>query len=81
VRVALTGGTGYVGSFTVKALLDAGHAPRLLVRDPAKLATKLTALGVGTDAVDVVGGDMTDRRAVDTLVAGCDAAIHAAASV
>jgi len=81
VRVLLTGGTGYVGAFTVKALLDAGHSPRLLVRDPAKLAALLPALGIDADAVDVVVGDMTDRAAVDALVSGCDAVIHAAASV
>ena len=81
MRVALTGGTGYVGGFTTKALLDAGHSPRLLVRDPAKLTAKLEALGVAADQVDVVAGDMTDKGAVETLVSGCDAVIHAAASV
>jgi dihydroflavonol-4-reductase len=81
VRVALTGGTGYVGAFATKALLDAGHQPRLLVRDKDKLAAKLTALGVDAGPLDVVVGDMTDRGAVEDLVAGADAAIHAAASV
>jgi dihydroflavonol-4-reductase len=81
MRVALTGGTGYVGTFATKALLDAGHRPRLLVRDRAKLATKLAALDIDASILDVVVGDMTDRAAVERLVAGCDAAIHAAASV
>ncbi|HET6818410.1 MAG TPA: NAD-dependent epimerase/dehydratase family protein [Mycobacteriales bacterium] len=81
MRVALTGGTGYVGAFAIQALLEAGHQPRLLVRDRAKLATKLGALGVDAAPLDVVVGDMTDRAAVEQLVAGCDAAIHAAASV
>jgi dihydroflavonol-4-reductase len=81
MRVALTGGTGYVGTFAAKALLDAGHQPRLLVRDPAKLATKLAALDVDASTLDVVVGDMTDRAVIERLVAGCDAAIHAAASV
>lgn len=81
MRVALTGGTGYVGAFAAKALLDAGHQPRLLVRDKAKLVTKLAALGVDATPLDVVVGDMTDRAAVDDLVAGTDAATHAAAAV
>jgi dihydroflavonol-4-reductase len=81
VRVALTGGTGYVGAFATQALLDVGHQPRLLVRDRAKLATKLGALGIDATSLDVVVGDMTDRAAVEKLVAGCDAVIHAAASV
>jgi nucleoside-diphosphate-sugar epimerase len=81
VRVALTGGTGYVGAFTTRALLDAGHKPRLLVRDEAKLRAKLAALAVEPLAVETVVGDMTDRDAADELVAGCDATIHAAAAV
>lgn len=81
MRVALTGGTGYVGGFTTKALLDAGHSPRLLVRDPARLAAKLSALDIDRSNVDVDTGDMTDRESVDSLVSGCDAVIHAAASV
>ena len=81
MRVALTGGTGYVGSFTAKALVDAGHSPVALVRDADKLTTKLTVLGVDPSDVDVVVGDMTDADTVDKTVAGCDAAIHAAAAV
>jgi len=81
VRVALTGGTGYVGGFTAKALVDAGHTPRLLVRDAAKLTAKLTALGVDAGKVEVVTGDMTDAGAVAEAVASCNAAIHAAAAV
>jgi nucleoside-diphosphate-sugar epimerase len=53
----------------------------LLVRDRAKLATKLGAIGIDATPLDVVVGDMTDRSDVDRLVAGCDAAIHGAASV
>jgi nucleoside-diphosphate-sugar epimerase len=81
VRVALTGGTGYVGSFTAKALVDAGHSPVALVRSADKLTTKLTALGVDHSRVDVVVGDMTDAVAVTRAVDGCEAAIHAAAAV
>lgn len=81
MRVALTGGTGYVGSFAIKALLDAGHEPRLLVRDKAKLDRMLVAIGADPHAVEVVVGDMTDAVAATQLVSGCDAAVHAAASV
>jgi dihydroflavonol-4-reductase len=81
VRVALTGGTGYVGSFTAKALLDAGHTPRLLVRNESKLKDKVAALAVSISDVEVVVGDMTDEAAVATAIDGCEAAIHAAAAV
>jgi nucleoside-diphosphate-sugar epimerase len=81
VRVALTGGTGYVGSFTAKALVDAGHSPVALVRSADKLTAKLTALGVDPRRVDAVVGDMTDADVVAKAVDGCDAAVHAAAAV
>jgi uncharacterized protein YbjT (DUF2867 family) len=32
VKVAIIGGTGFVGSYIVDALLDAGHEPHVLVR-------------------------------------------------
>ena len=39
MKVLVTGGTGFTGSHTVRALVAAGHAVRLLVRDPAKVRT------------------------------------------
>lgn len=81
MRVLLTGGTGYIGSYTTRALVDAGHTPRLLVRDRGRLRAKLDALGVDASAVETVVGDMTDAAAVGEAVGGCDAAIHAAAAV
>lgn len=81
MRVLLTGGTGYIGSFTIRALLEAGHTPRVLIRDPARLAAKLTALGIDAESVETVTGDMTDAAAVAAAVDGCAAAIHAAAAV
>ena len=79
--VALTGGTGYLGAFTVRALLDAGHHPRLLVRSRDRLRRNVGALDVDVDSLDIVEGDMLDRDAVGRLVDGADAAIHAAAVV
>lgn len=36
MRVLVTGGTGFIGSHTVRALLAAGHAVKLLVRNEEK---------------------------------------------
>jgi dihydroflavonol-4-reductase len=77
--VAVTGGTGFVGSHTVVALLEAGHRVRLLVRDPSKLQRVCESRGV--IVVDTVVGDVTDPAAVERLLDGCDAVVHAAAVV
>jgi dihydroflavonol-4-reductase len=78
VKVLVTGATGFVGSHSAAALVDAGHEVRLLVRDPAKVAT-VGALR-GRD-VETVLGDVVDAESVRVAAAGCDAALHAAAMV
>ncbi|MEE2673713.1 MAG: NAD-dependent epimerase/dehydratase family protein [Myxococcota bacterium] len=77
--VALTGGTGFVGSHTVVALQQAGHRVRALVRDPAKL--KRIYEPMGRKVEEVVVGDMTDPDSAARLLDGCDALVHAAAIV
>lgn len=79
--VALTGGSGFVGSHTVVRLLVNGHRPRLLVRDPIKAERVLQALAVDLADIDLVVGDMTDGSAVDRLLDGAEAVIHAAAAI
>ncbi|MDA0352256.1 MAG: NAD-dependent epimerase/dehydratase family protein [Chloroflexi bacterium] len=77
MKVAVTGGTGFVGSHTVEALLNAGHEVRLLVRDPARIGPAFEPLGV--DAIeDVIVGDVTSPIDVEALLQGCDAVVHAA---
>lgn len=77
--VGVTGGTGFVGSHTVTALLDAGHRVRALVRDPDKLERIYGARGRPVD--EWVVGDVTDPDCVRRLLDGCDAVVHAAALV
>lgn len=79
LEILVTGGTGFVGAHSVKALTDAGHRVRLLVRDPAKVARVLDPLGL--DAPPCIKGDMTDEGAVLAALDGCDAVLHCAAVV
>jgi nucleoside-diphosphate-sugar epimerase len=81
VRVLVTGATGFVGSHTAAALVRAGHDVRVLARRPEKVGPIMGRLDTPSDAVEVVAGDMTDGDAVARAVAGCDAAIHAAAEI
>lgn len=79
MRVLLTGGTGFVGAWTAKAVADAGHRVRFLVRDPARLATSAAKIGVATD--DYAVGDIADAASTAAAMRGCDAVIHSAAMV
>ena len=72
----VTGGTGFLGSHSVKALIDAGHEVRLLVRSPARIGPALAPHGVGS--VDHVVGDVTDEAVVGRALDGCDAVLHTA---
>jgi dihydroflavonol-4-reductase len=79
VRILVTGGTGFVGAWTAKAVSDAGHRVRFLVRDPARLETSVGQLGVDTS--DHAVGDIADARSTMAALDGCDAVIHCAAMV
>ncbi|HSV37656.1 MAG TPA: NAD-dependent epimerase/dehydratase family protein [Nocardioidaceae bacterium] len=79
MRVLISGGTGFIGGWTAKAIADAGHQVRFLVRDPARLTDGAGALGVDTSDYSV--GDITDREAVARALKGCDAVVHSAAVV
>ena len=78
VKVLVTGGTGFVGSHTVAALLRHGHEVRVLARTPERLPLVLEPLDVTAEAVQ---GDVTDPRSVAAAVSGCDAVVHAAAEI
>jgi len=74
MRVAITGGTGFVGPAVVQAVLDQGHEVRVLehhrpceVPDQARLTR--------------VSGDVLDDSALDRLMAEADAVIHLVAII
>lgn len=79
MKVLITGSTGFVGSWTAKAVQAHGHDTRLFVRDAAKVQRFAEAVGFRAD--DVAIGDITDPEAVAAAMDGCDALIHAAAAV
>ena len=81
MKVLVTGATGFVGSHAAKALQDAGHTVRALVRTPSKLETVTARVGVDLASVETVAGEIADAAAVTAAVDGCDAVVHAAAVV
>jgi nucleoside-diphosphate-sugar epimerase len=72
MRVFLTGGTGYVGSAVLDALLRAGHRVTALVREPEK-AARLAARSVTT-----VAGELGTPKSFAKALEDTDAAVHAA---
>jgi nucleoside-diphosphate-sugar epimerase len=79
VKVLVTGGTGFTGSHTTRALVAAGHEVRLLVRDAGKVPRVFEPHRI--ELRDIVVGDMTDPAAVEKALAGCDGVVHSAALV
>lgn len=72
MKVALTGGTGFVGSHVLAELLDHGHEVTAIVRDQPQAST---VEGRGATAAVV---DIYDRAAVVGLLRDVDGAIHTA---
>ena len=69
----VTGATGFLGSAVARALLDAGHEVRVLVRERAD-TRNIEGL-----AVERATGDLTDRRSLERAAEGCDTLFHVAA--
>jgi uncharacterized protein YbjT (DUF2867 family) len=70
MRVAITGGTGYVGRAIIEKLLRRDHEVRALTRRPERAGT-LQDLGVA-----LVSGSLGEPAAIRSLVEGVDAVVH-----
>src|SRR5437764_8667125 len=68
MRLAITGGTGFVGSHLIDAALAAGHEVQALARreQPER------------DRVQWIGGSLDDRDALERLVSDADTIVHVA---
>ena len=75
----MTGGTGFIGSHTVKALLEAGHQIKLFARSRDRIHNAFDSLGIDVSKIDYEIGDITDLNAVEKAMNGVDAVLHAAA--
>jgi nucleoside-diphosphate-sugar epimerase len=68
MRLAVTGGTGFVGSHLVDAAIAGGHSVAALTRREQ----------APREGVTWISGDLHDRSALERLVGGAEAVIHVA---
>lgn len=68
--VAITGASGFIGRHILDLLVDRGHRPRALLRDPDRRPF------AHPERVDVVQGALDNPSAVRALLQGADAVIH-----
>lgn len=70
--IFITGGTGFLGVNLVRLLVERGERVRLLVRrEPSRL-------GLESDLIEFVRGDVTDGDSVREGLRGCDRVYHLA---
>jgi nucleoside-diphosphate-sugar epimerase len=68
--IALTGASGFIGSYTARALHRAGHRVRALVRSSSRRDH------IELVVAEWVVGEQNQQEAVEQLVRGADAVIH-----
>ena len=73
MRIYITGGTGFIGSYVVKALSESKHEIILLARDPRKVPALALLPGVS-----IVRAPMEDMAALKRTIKKPDAVIHVA---
>ncbi len=73
--IAVTGGTGFVGSHLVEALCSGGRRPRVLVRNPS------APRWIRDAPVDWFEGSLADTQSLERLVDGADVVFHLAGAV
>lgn len=70
MKVALFGGTGFVGSYIVDELLNHKHKPKLLVRENSE--KKL----LKTDKCEIILGDLNNPNAMKKTIKSADVVIY-----
>jgi len=78
VKVLVTGGAGFIGSYVVKRLIKLGYDVRVLDNfSRGKRDNLADVLG----QIDLISGDIRDQEAVKKSIKGIDVVIHMAALV
>ena len=70
LKIAVFGGTGFIGSNIVKELIVNGYNPRLLVRDRS-------AVNSFNDKATIIEGEVSDQNTVKEVIDDCSIIIYA----
>ena len=73
MKIFVTGGSGFIGHWVVKELLEQGHSLRLLIRNTEKIPSLKT-----TPGVEIIEGTLYDQPIIEKALRGCDACVHLA---
>jgi dihydroflavonol-4-reductase len=73
MKALVTGATGFVGAAVARLLLQQGWQVRVLVREGSDRRN------LGSLAVEIATGDLTQPATLDPALRGCDALLHVAA--
>ena len=76
--VLVTGGTGFVGGWCIKLLLDRSYRVRTTVRDLVRETDVRAAVGCSDDRLSFARADLTGDAGWDEAVAGCTYVLHVA---
>ena len=82
--IAITGASGYIGSWIVKDCVEQGYTVRACVRDqsnPIKVDHLMALNQSGPGEVSLEEADLFKRGSYDEAFSGCSAVIHAGAAV
>ena len=74
MKIAITGGPGFIGRYILRQLASAGHSLRCWYR-PTSDRSGLEDVAA---SLEWLPGDLNDATSSKALVAGCDAVVHAA---
>lgn len=78
-KILITGGTGFLGSYIIKELIEHGYSVRAIRRSSSRLPHYISKDIL--DKVEWVEGDILDIVSLEDAMEGIDTVIHSAATV
>ncbi|MBE0572943.1 MAG: NAD-dependent epimerase/dehydratase family protein [Ignavibacteriaceae bacterium] len=75
MKIMLTGGTGFIGSYVLRFLLEDKHQVNVLVRNSIKLNI------ANHPSLKIFEGNLNNLNVINNSLSGCDVVIHLAARV